>query len=457
MKISTLVTRGIVIGSLLTYGILLYQLKDIPSNSRSDADFVSPHFRRQHRQPEQEHQETVSLASCSPVEANVSFPYGIAASSDGAASSSCEQSASAGGTVACAVCQQTDWVRYLSQLENVVRDRFQHECSQLVVFSVAFGAKHESFLQGPNWHQDSDELLERHGHCFFAFVLESSAAKENRDRLPPDDDPPYYLSPSFLFERKGLNGLFHLIPVPTQVFPYQNPRRNTKLFKLYGGLHLFDFAEHIVWQDAKLQKKQWAQYPGARNYTKFTKQHSGVCVSVKSLPSHETSLGPGRRPRFQSHCQVLLSTNHTRTVSDNLAAVQRQCTLYPKQQEQRRKELSVSMPERISLDDGLIDSALIYWNNNRNNFCRHFNLELSCRWVSEIHCHGDRDQISFPQVVGQMGLVQQPGRRAVHPGETTFLDKLLVEKTTRRIGDNSATVWEPRVSHVGSAFVCAYA
>jgi hypothetical protein len=464
MKFSTLVTRGIVFGALSTFGILHYQLRDIPSMSDSSSPYWLIQQHGQQRGQQQGQQEQQEQVACSSVEANVSFPYGASSSSS---SSSCEkQSAS----TACAFCNQTAWVRYLSQLAQVFRSRFQHECSQLVVYSVAFGAAHESFLNqaGRNWHGDSDDLLQRHGHCFFAFVL----LQEDHPPRKQDDD---YLSPAFIFQHKGLEGLFHLIPVPPHILPYQNPRRNTKLFKLYGGLHLFDFADHIVWQDAKLQKKQWAQYLGIRNYTKYVQQHQHACVSLKSLPIHETALGPQRRPRFQSHCQVLLSSaNHTttrRVVSDSLAAIQKQCTLYTKlqqqqqqQQEKRRRRnsqttniTSSSSPSFLSLDDGLIDSALISWNNNRHG-CRRFNLNLSCRWISEIQCHGDRDQISFPQVVMMiaagaapimLGLQQQPGRRIVQPGETVVLDKLLVEPIIMRMEEEGAIiVWEPRVSNI---------
>ena len=119
-------------------------------------------------------------------------------------------------------------------------------------------------------------------------------------------------------------------------------------------------------------------------------------------------------------------------------AIQKQCTDYFRQQKQN---LAGDASE-ASLDDGLIDSALMVW-NNEDDRCQGFNEEFSCRWLQEIHCHGDRDQISFPHVVRQRGLTQQPGK-VVLPEETDTLDKLMGESDTT----NGITSWEPRVSLV---------
>ena len=48
---------------------------------------------------------------------------------------------------------------------------------------------------------------------------------------------------------------------------------------------------------------------------------------------------------------------------------------------------------RLSLN--LVDSAYIAWDLARR--CRRFNAALGCRWLDEIACFSDRDQLSFPR------------------------------------------------------------
>ena len=426
MSFSTLVVRGVLCVALLSYGLLYVQLGSVPAF---------------HGEDDMAHGVPRSLSVCDPAEKDVAFPYDKSVQTQ---NTNCPTATKSGqSSLQCAFCHQNDWVRYLSKISQAIRDRFKDECSDLIVYSVAFGSDHKGIVSGSNRHGDTEDLLQRHGHCFFAFV----GSNETR-KIPTD-----------LFQSTGLDGLFYLIPIPENLLPYKNHRRNTKLLKLYGGLHIFDFSNHIIWQDAKLQERNRVVMQGFRNYTRYVEQNlilPRACLSVRSMPLHETTLGASLVPAFSSHCEVLLSTDHRgRNITDSRQAIQRQCERYQQAQQEllqekfRKGDSSTGRGGKkvrsVSLDSGLIDSAFIVWDMSRPE-CRSFNYELSCRWLAEIHCHGDRDQISFPHVVQSMGLIQWG--HVVRPHETIYLDKLLfgnAATTTSNGGSDTNSTWEPRV------------
>lgn len=116
-----------------TYGWLHYMLSAIENN---DAE-CHPSFHS---------------SRCSYVEYSVAFPYykGF--------STSCEMD-----TGSCGMCGQNEWVRYLTELSNDLHQRFADRCRELVVFSVALGPEHEEYVAGNIWHNDTTDLLLRHG------------------------------------------------------------------------------------------------------------------------------------------------------------------------------------------------------------------------------------------------------------------------------------------------------
>jgi hypothetical protein len=238
----------------------------------------------------------------------------------------------------------------------------------------------------------------RHGRCFFNFVLDEGNATGVRNST------------------LGIR-----IPVPRAVLPYENMRRNTKLFKMYGGLIVFSlFAKRLIWQDAKLEKF----LPLSNNYNNIFKNQidkNGVCNALFGLPKHAYTLGkPTWRkvdgPHFKDHCNLLTSTSGIKRPlahTDSREALKIQCDYYQKLN---------SSSYITSLDSGLIDSALMAW-DMRTERCRKFNKRLSCTWLDETQCYGDRDQLSFPQALRTMKL-HEP--HYVSPAKSMTQDKLFV-------------------------------
>jgi len=266
---------------------------------------------------------------------------------------------------------------------------YKDECQDLVVYGVAFGSPHVKTMADGAHYLDSESLLKKHGHCFFMFVLE--------DDLPP--------SPSM--------GHFHLVPVPSKVLPYQSLRRNTKLLK-YHGHFLFDYASHIVWQDAKFFKdvfvrKQPSDY--------FAIANQDACVSMMALPLHPYAFGKQvfetvedgalkYQPQFLHHCHAILDSLTKRSgVTDSVKILMHQCEMYEDymmEHEFDDRQISTSS-FAIKLEHGLVDSALIIWNYGTSE-CRAFNEQFQCTLSDELQCHSDRDQVSIPFVMRQMGL-----------------------------------------------------
>eukprot|EP00959_Pyramimonas_sp_CCMP1952_P186519 3900374-Pyramimonas_sp.AAC.1 len=70
----------------------------------------------------------------------------------------------------------------------------------------------------------------------------------------------------------------------------------------------------------------------------------------------------------------------------------------------------------------MIDSAVIAWDMSSER-CRDFNTKITCTWLGEIECFGDRDQISFPEVLRAVG-VYEPS--LVSPKGVQHKDRLFV-------------------------------
>ncbi|CAK0896848.1 unnamed protein product [Prorocentrum cordatum] len=335
--------------------------------------------------------------SCSSVESEVPWPYG---GCEGLPTEANMYSSSAiDNSFTCGSCGQNQFVDFLGKLATDLKDLKEEECSQGVIYGVAFGSKYEDMLDVPSEYA-TRWLLHLHQRCFFYFVTADNESE------------------NISLNRTSKSGLNILIPVPTSALPYKSMRRNTKLFKMYGGFIVFAFAKRLVWQDAKLfpmeVNNSWiGMMDYQKMFTENVEQH-GTCASFRALPNHRVSMGEVRSdgPRFEYHCACLESADRP-DVTDDSNTLRKQCDHY--------QQLDTENG-RISLDSGLIDSAVILW-DMRSNRCRDFNSQLSCTWLGEIQCFGDRDQVSFPEALRAVG-VYEPS--PVSPLDSDRKDKLFV-------------------------------
>jgi hypothetical protein len=332
---------------------------------------------------------------CSSREYSVPFPFG------GCNVTAATSSNSVGSAESCGLCGQNKFVRFLTEVREHLKEKKGKECSKLAIFGVAFGKRNYGSMMMKD-KKVVKEMNKKHGKCFFTFVLEGDHVDGATQRQKLTQST--YL---------GIK-----IPVPITVLPYKNMRRNTKLFKMYGGLLVFSFAERLIWQDAKLDKK----LHHTQDYNNYFKEHidkNGVCAAMLGLPKHFNTLGTRWEnddgPLFKDHCDLLASPGIKRKLpyTDSREAIKMQCDYYHKLN---------STSYGSSLDSGLIDSALMAW-DMRTERCREFNQRLSCTWLDETQCYGDRDQVSFPQAFRSMEL-HQPNY--VSPAESTTQDKLFV-------------------------------
>ena len=123
------------------------------------------------------------------------------------------------------------------------------------------------------------------------------------------------------------------------------------------------------------------------------------------MPVHKSSLGSNnvdlRNEGFQRHCN-LLSSSRRKSVSDSQQGVKTQCSYYNDFVNKNYVDMPYSSSSEL-LSSYMVDSALFIRDLSREE-CREFNAKLSCGWLEEIHCFSDRDQISFPYVLANMGV-----------------------------------------------------
>ena len=273
---------------------------------------------------------------------------------------------SATSPLKCGLSRHTPLADFFRKLRQSLKQEYGQECQDWVRFGVAFGSKHVQRLKP----------FRRAPHkCTFMFVLEEEMPQKHHD------------TNSFGFET--------LVPIPRHVLPYQSMRRNVKLFKM-NGHELFPFASYLVWQDVKLKGKFFVP---TNYYQRFLETKLGVpCLAAVGLPPHGSSFGNisrtlGYLPRYQDHCDTVVNSIEARpNVTDSTDTLLQQCRTYQ----------AHALPG-VSLDRGLIDSAFMVW-NQQSSRCRDFNAKLACTWSDEIQCYSDRDQISFPYVLGRLGV-----------------------------------------------------
>lgn len=321
---------------------------------------------------------TTDPRSCSSPEYNVTWPLPGSA-------------VSATSSLTCGINSDSSaFSNYFKQLASSLEARFKHPCTHSIKFGVAFGKSYLGTMQQTKYNPRS---------CSVMFVLE--------DDMPTLDVG----KKSFKME--------NLIGIPRNVLPYKNMRRNVKLFKLNGHL-LFPFAKAVVWQDAKLQylTSHKASYYADKFLASTNEDSSRPCLVAMGIPIHYNAFGDGARivetyhPKYHDHCDTVVKAIQDRpTVTDSTETLLQQCRFY--------QGLNASMSgDTVMLHRGLIDSAFMVWNQSEK--CRDFNSKLACTWSDEIQCFSDRDQISFPRVLQQMGL-REIGESKPNQGSDTSI------------------------------------
>lgn len=292
----------------------------------------------------------------------------------------------------------------------------QH-CRDLVVFGVAFGGDFVKDLDAPHVRKlvNATHLMEQHGQCFFIFTSKEDIDR-NKMHLKDGSNSttekggleftvPLHLNhdgddDSFEPTMIGHN---ILIPIPREAMPYRNPRRNVKLLK-YMGQYMFQEAKTVIWQDAKFFRDDFVSKQ-PRDYRSVIED---ACVTTTGLPVHKGTVGleniregilmNGRyRPQYEHHCQAIIAALIDRpNVTDSAHNLIRQCDAY-------LQHVYKQEGHTETMNQGLIDSAFIIW-NQRTQACRDFNSALRCTIMDQIQCHSDRDQVSIPFAMYNMGL-----------------------------------------------------
>jgi hypothetical protein len=304
-----------------------------------------------------------------------------------------------------------------------IRPLTQH-CHDLVVFGVAFGGDFVKDLDAPHVHKlvNATDLLERHGPCFFIFTMNDDIERNKELLTKPGNRTLHRNNDGVTSIGSGSSKTIYeptmighniLIPIPGEVLPYRNPRRNVKLLK-YMGQFMFREAQTVIWQDAKFFRDDFVSKQ-PRDYRSVTED---ACVTTMGLPVHKGTVGlenilggillNGRyRPQYEHHCQTIIAALIDRpNVTDSADNLIRQCDAYL--QHVYRQEGNTE-----TMNQGLIDSAFIVW-NQKTQACRDFNSALRCTIMDQIQCHSDRDQVSIPFAMYNMGL---EGWYTRHPGE----------------------------------------
>mmetsp|Transcript_38325 Transcript_38325/g.43225 ORF Transcript_38325/g.43225 Transcript_38325/m.43225 type:complete len:947 (-) Transcript_38325:236-3076(-) len=312
-------------------------------------------------------------------------------------------------------------------------------CKRLVVFGVAFGGNFVKDLDAPHVRSlvNATDLLRRHGRCFFILTTEEDI-RNNADIIEKYNN----------IERDFIDpvtiGHNILIPIPRDVLPYHNPRRNVKLLK-YMGQYMFQESETIIWQDAKFFRDDFVSKQPI-DYEDLIEKDS--CVMAMGLPVHKITVGldnirkgiqkNGRyRAQYEHHCQTIIAALIERpNVTDSSENLIRQCDSYLQHVYQQEGNIE-------TMNQGLIDSAFIVW-NHRTQSCRDFSSAFRCTIMDQIQCHSDRDQVSIPFAMYTMGV---SGMYSQRKGENV---KVVDESWDPRIHDLDFVVSDDQTKNLNS-------
>jgi len=273
------------------------------------------------------------------------------------------------------------------------------KCTKLVVFGVAFGGQFVSDLDAHHVRTlvNATDLLERHNRCFFILTTDADIDHNAEIVEKYNDKSRSFIDPVVI-------GHNILIPLPEDILPYKNPRRNVKLLK-YMGQYMFQEAETVIWQDAKFFRNDFVSKQ-PMDYRNMVEKDS--CVTAVSLPVHKITVGienirrgfrkDGRyTAQYEHHCQTIIAALVNRpNVTDSSDNLIRQCDAYLQHVYQEAGTTD-------TMNHGLIDSAFIVW-NHKTQACRDFSSTLRCTIMDQVQCHSDRDQVSIPFALYNMGV-----------------------------------------------------
>jgi len=378
----------------------------------------------------------ISARQCGSPEINVTWPFGGCENTKEDAIDHQRHPVGKSRTspTTCGFCNQSNnqYINYFRKLAAQLQAQRGSECSDLVVFGVAFGRPYMKMVILGDAVDDLD-ATKSYGICSFIFVLADElndalmgnyksyfSAEEQASRLAALVSP---LSLNYTSRR----GFDTLVPVQRDFLPYQSMRRNTKLFKMHGHL-IFSWTDRVLWRDAKLKgkyaaSKNWSlnisRWAYTQDYQRYyqdtiekTKGNSsyGACVAFMGLPLHDSAVTKSselKRVKYENHCDAIIKAAETRpTISDSIDTLARQCSSYMKGVGGISANRSINDTTKslsTLLDAGMIDSALIAW-DLRSQRCRKFIADQTCTWSDEIQCQSDRDQISFAQAFVSMDL-----------------------------------------------------
>jgi len=291
----------------------------------------------------------------------------------------------------CGLCG--DGAEYLRKLRDEVA-KYEKQCKDMVVYGAALGEGYEMWMRSPEFLGDhSSKVIKRHETCFFQFVTDIN---NSGDGFSAD-------------------GSQKLIVVDPAKLPYQNNRRNTKIFKLNPGL-FFPWADRVIWQDAKLIVKYQLLPSDYILHFNRTVQRFGTCSSFTGLPLHSSAVGKlSQSVTLEAHCRTVIHAAQKRpSVSDDLSVLSKQCEKYNN---------ITNISSQVFDQAPLVDSAFIVY-DMRTEVCQKFNGDLGCSWLDEIHCYSDRDQIPFPHIVAS-GLKLS---RKLHISGHEFRDRVYVNE-----------------------------
>lgn len=233
-----------------------------------------------------------------------------------------------GNGTACAFCAGHEATAHLLGVAASLRRLKERECSKLVVYGVAFGAKYlrrwpNRTLLGARTVRD---LHAAHGRCFFKFMLRSDV-KGVAKRVPfpaafgshgkavtararaPQVGANTKRQPEAFFVRHNqkVDDLDLLIALDGALLPWReagSQRRNVKILKLLGPV-LFPWTERLLWIDSKL--RLGALDP--RAVVDATTSKRGACAAFVGLPFHANAYGPAfstmAAPSFAAHAANL--------------------------------------------------------------------------------------------------------------------------------------------------------
>ncbi len=283
----------------------------------------------------------------------------------------------------CGMCSRQDgFASYISDLVYHLKFALHPKCSDLIVYGVAFGSKYVEKVKHPKLRGKEETYSE----CSLIFLLEIDYQK--------------------IFARPGISGQDYFtvfVPIAEKQLPYKSMRRNTKLFKMHGHL-LFPWAKRILWRDAKLIGDWLPDWKGKTDYFRYfaeTVDKVDACAVVVTLPLHPHSVynaTTAEKVTFLKHCKAIehAANNGRPDVSDDIKILAHQCQKY-------MDESYFASCDVPSLDEGMIDSALIAW-NMKSSRCRDFAAEFLCTWSDETQRHSDRDQLSFAKAFSLLQL-----------------------------------------------------